>query len=124
MKSKKHSCKNNACSRRSVMWQTDAIGFWKCDSGLPSHLLSLRPIIVRELSDTTSYYCSKPNGQNLTLVQILCFRALSIVLDDGQSPKRKYSFYTTLFINTTYQYYYMILFIKSNYLLNFPVKAN
>jgi hypothetical protein len=41
-KSKKHLCKNNACSQHGVTWQTDAIGFWKCDLGLPSHLLSLR----------------------------------------------------------------------------------
>jgi hypothetical protein len=39
---KKHSCKYNECSQCGVMWQTDAIGFQKCDLGLPSHLLSLR----------------------------------------------------------------------------------
>jgi hypothetical protein len=30
-KSKKHSCKNNACRQWGVTWQTDAIGFQKCD---------------------------------------------------------------------------------------------
>jgi hypothetical protein len=36
------------------MWQTDAIGLWKCDLGLPSHRLSprqLTTVTVRELSD-------------------------------------------------------------------------
>jgi hypothetical protein len=37
-KLKKHLYKNNACSHRSITWQTDAIGLWKCDLGLPSHL--------------------------------------------------------------------------------------
>jgi hypothetical protein len=41
-KSIKDSCKNNGCSQRGVMWQTDAIGFHKCDLGLLSHLVSLR----------------------------------------------------------------------------------
>jgi sulfur relay (sulfurtransferase) complex TusBCD TusD component (DsrE family) len=40
----KHSCKNNAYSRRGVMWQTDAIGLRKCDLGLSFHLLSLRQL--------------------------------------------------------------------------------
>jgi hypothetical protein len=40
MQSKKHSCRNNARSQSSVMWQTDATGLRKCDIGLPSHLLS------------------------------------------------------------------------------------
>jgi hypothetical protein len=44
MKSKKHSCKNNACSQLGITWQTDAISSWKCDHGLPSHLLSLRQL--------------------------------------------------------------------------------
>jgi hypothetical protein len=43
-KSKKHSCKNNACLQCSVTWQTDAIGFHKCDLGLLSLLLSLRQL--------------------------------------------------------------------------------
>jgi hypothetical protein len=43
-KSKKHSCKNNACSQRGVVWQTDEIGLRKCDLGLPSHLLSPRQL--------------------------------------------------------------------------------
>jgi hypothetical protein len=30
-KSKKHSCKNSACSQCGVTWQTDAVGFRKCD---------------------------------------------------------------------------------------------
>jgi hypothetical protein len=37
---------------------TDAIGFWKCDLGLPSHPLSQRQlhlITVWELSDATLY---------------------------------------------------------------------
>jgi hypothetical protein len=34
---KKDSCKNRACSERGVTWQTDAIGFQKCDLGLRSH---------------------------------------------------------------------------------------
>jgi hypothetical protein len=37
---KKHSCKNYACSQRGVSWQTNAIGFRKCDLGLSSRLLS------------------------------------------------------------------------------------
>jgi hypothetical protein len=55
---KKHLCKNSACSQCGVTWQTDAIGSWKCDLGLPSHLLSLRQlttVTVQELSDATSY---------------------------------------------------------------------
>jgi hypothetical protein len=44
MKSKKHSCKNNACSHHGVTWQTDTIGLWKCDLGLLSHLLSPRQL--------------------------------------------------------------------------------
>jgi hypothetical protein len=54
----KHSCKNSACSQCGVTWQTDAIGFQKCDLGLPSHLIpprQLTSITVRELSNTTSY---------------------------------------------------------------------
>jgi hypothetical protein len=43
-KSKRYSCKNNACSQRDVTWQTDAIGFRKCDLGHPSHLLSPRQL--------------------------------------------------------------------------------
>jgi hypothetical protein len=35
MKSKKHPCKNNACSQRGVMWGTDAIGLQKCDLAPP-----------------------------------------------------------------------------------------
>jgi hypothetical protein len=56
MKSKKHSCKNNACSQRGVTWQIVAIGFWKRDLGLLSFSLTetVTTIIVRELSDTTS----------------------------------------------------------------------
>jgi hypothetical protein len=30
------------CSQHGVTWQTDAVGFQKCDLGLPSHLLSRR----------------------------------------------------------------------------------
>jgi hypothetical protein len=36
--------KNHACSQVGVTWQTDAIGFRKCDFGLPSHLLSPRQL--------------------------------------------------------------------------------
>jgi hypothetical protein len=43
-KSKKHSCKSSVCSQCGVTWQADAIGFRKCDLGLPSHLLSLRQL--------------------------------------------------------------------------------
>jgi hypothetical protein len=43
-KSKKHSCKNNACSRRGVTWQTDAVGLRKCDLGLLSHHLLPRQL--------------------------------------------------------------------------------
>jgi hypothetical protein len=43
-KVKKHSFKSNVCSQRGVMWQTDAIGFPKCDLGLPSHLVSPRQL--------------------------------------------------------------------------------
>jgi hypothetical protein len=39
MKSKEHLCKNNAYSQCGVTWQTDATDLWKCDLGLPSHLL-------------------------------------------------------------------------------------
>jgi hypothetical protein len=49
---KKESCRNNACSQRSVMWLTDAIGLRKCDLGLPSNLLSprqLQPIRPRSV---------------------------------------------------------------------------
>jgi hypothetical protein len=59
-KSKTQSCKNSACSRRGVTLQTNAIGFRKCDLGLPSHLSfseAVTAMTVRELSDTTSY-CS------------------------------------------------------------------
>jgi hypothetical protein len=38
--SKKHWCKNNACSQRCVTWQPNAVGLRKCDLGLPPHLLS------------------------------------------------------------------------------------
>jgi hypothetical protein len=41
---KKHSFKNNACSQCGVTWQTDAIGFRKCDLGLPSQLLLPRQL--------------------------------------------------------------------------------
>jgi hypothetical protein len=41
-KSKEHLGKNNVCSQPGFTWQTDAIGLWKCDLGLPSHLLSPR----------------------------------------------------------------------------------
>jgi hypothetical protein len=44
MKLKRHLCKNNAFSQHGVMWQTDETGLWKCDLGLPSHLLSLRQL--------------------------------------------------------------------------------
>jgi hypothetical protein len=47
----KHSCKNNVC----VRWQTDAIGLWKCDPGLPpswSLTEAVTTITVWELSDT------------------------------------------------------------------------
>jgi hypothetical protein len=40
----KHSYKNSACSQRGVTWQTDAIGFRKCDLGLSFHLLSPRQL--------------------------------------------------------------------------------
>jgi hypothetical protein len=30
--------------QHGVMWQTDAIGLWKCDPGLPTHLLSQRQL--------------------------------------------------------------------------------
>jgi hypothetical protein len=40
----KELVKNNACSERGVMWQSDAIGFQKCDLGLSSHLLSPRQL--------------------------------------------------------------------------------
>jgi hypothetical protein len=43
-KSKKHSHKNSVCSQHGVTWQTDAVGFQKCDIGLPSHLLSPRQL--------------------------------------------------------------------------------
>jgi hypothetical protein len=35
IKSKKHSCKNNARSQRGVKWQTDATGLQYCDLSLP-----------------------------------------------------------------------------------------
>jgi hypothetical protein len=65
-KSKKHSFKNSICSQHGVMWQTDTIGFQKCDLGLPSQFLSPRQLLqtVQELSDTTSSLvvalCNKP----------------------------------------------------------------
>jgi hypothetical protein len=43
-KSKKHPCKNSACSQRGVTLQTDAIGLRKCDFGLPSRLFSPRQL--------------------------------------------------------------------------------
>jgi hypothetical protein len=43
-KSKKYSCKNNACSQGGVTWQTYAAGLRKCDLTLPSHLLSPRQL--------------------------------------------------------------------------------
>jgi hypothetical protein len=58
MKSKKHSCKNNVCSQCGVMWQTGAVGLWKCDLGLPSHHLITKVVTtttVQELSNSTSY---------------------------------------------------------------------
>jgi hypothetical protein len=55
---KKHSCKNNACSQRGVMWQTDAIGLWKCDLGLLSSSFTeaVTTIRIRELSNATLYF--------------------------------------------------------------------
>jgi hypothetical protein len=50
-KTRKHSCRNNACSQWSVTRQTDAIGLRKYDHGVPSHLLPPRyvtTIRVRE----------------------------------------------------------------------------
>jgi hypothetical protein len=41
---KKHLSKDDECSQRGVMWQTDAVGLQKCDCGLPAHLLSLRQL--------------------------------------------------------------------------------
>jgi hypothetical protein len=41
-RSAKRTCVKKCGFRGGVMWQTDAIGFQKCDLGLPSHLLSLR----------------------------------------------------------------------------------
>jgi hypothetical protein len=47
---------NNAYSQHGVMWQTDAIGFEKCDLGLPSSFLeTVTTITVWELSNTTLY---------------------------------------------------------------------
>jgi hypothetical protein len=54
-RSRKSTCENNSCSQRGVTWQTDAIGFQKCDLGLPSSFTeAVITAKVRELSDSTS----------------------------------------------------------------------
>jgi hypothetical protein len=56
-KSKKHSCENNVRSQHGVTWQTDTVGFRKCDLGLSSSFTEvITTITVRELYDTTSYW--------------------------------------------------------------------
>jgi hypothetical protein len=49
---KRHSCENSVCSQHGIMWQSDGIGFWKCDLGLPSPFTkAVTTIIVWELSN-------------------------------------------------------------------------
>jgi hypothetical protein len=54
-KSKKHLCRNNACSQGSAKWQTDAIGLWKWS--WPPLSTSFTEAVTTDwkLSNTTSY---------------------------------------------------------------------
>jgi hypothetical protein len=55
--SRRSTCvKNNDCSQRDIIWQTDATGLQKCGLGLPSNLPSprqLTTIRVCKLSNRT-----------------------------------------------------------------------
>jgi hypothetical protein len=66
------SKKNSACSQHGVTWQTDAVGFQKCDLGLPSSFTdAVTTMTVPELSDTTSYIACLPytHGHNWLYMQ-------------------------------------------------------
>jgi hypothetical protein len=53
LKVEKCSCKNNKCSQHSDMWQTDVIGWWKCELEPPLIFFHQggKIITIWELSD-------------------------------------------------------------------------